>query len=91
MYRMEFLLKEDKNKMYLGEGTLLIAQSHSEPICSVPVVGESNESNCRAGHMGVIFLAGKAVICGSRYITGFKKWNSDGCRKKERESYTETD
>ena len=37
--------------MKLGEGTMLIKESHSEPS---PDVGQSNESNCRARHMVVI-------------------------------------
>lgn len=47
--------------MHLEEGTLFIEQLHSDPVCSFPVVGQNNESNCRAGHMVVIFLASKAA------------------------------
>lgn len=54
-----FSLKEDKNKMPLGEGPLLVEQTHSEPVCSFPVVGQNNESNCRAGCLALVFLAGK--------------------------------
>lgn len=44
-----FSLKEDKNKMLLGE-----------PVFSFPVVGQNNESNCRAGCLALVFLDGKA-------------------------------
>lgn len=57
-----FLCKEDKNKMTLGEGTLLLEQSHSEPVCSFPVVGQNNESNCRVGCMVLVFFAGKVAF-----------------------------
>lgn len=47
--------------MHFEEGTLLTEQSHSEPVCSFPIVGQNNESSCRTGNMVVMFLASKAA------------------------------
>lgn len=56
-------------------------------MCSVLVVGQSNDSSCRAGHTIVIFLAGKAVIVGHDTFLGFKSGTEMAAgRKKEKDT-----